>query len=43
MNPGKELDALIAEKIMDGKSFTIGEDWSYPKYSTDISAARNKF
>lgn len=54
MNPGRELDALIAEKVMsacrlegnfvqkidkDNKSVTIGTEWNYPPYSTDISAA----
>lgn len=54
MKPGRELDALIAEKVMGGirhkehsvlavdvsaRSFTIGEGWEYPRYSTDIAAA----
>lgn len=54
MNPGRELDRLVAEKVMDGirfqahsilavdvsaKTFTLGGDWEYPRYSAEISAA----
>ncbi len=54
LQPGRELDALVAEKVMSScklegtfvqkidtvsKIVTVGTEWQYPPYSTDISAA----
>ena len=39
MNPGRELDALVAEKVFGETIFKHKADWEPPEYSTDISAA----
>lgn len=41
VGPGRELDALVAEKVMGWSSEELDEDVGIcvPRYSTDISAA----
>ncbi len=40
MNPGRELDALVAEKVMGWKSF--GEHWAIPGEANDIRRVHKK-